>query len=83
MVVYYLTLAGVPDAEDRVVLGFPEAEGLYGDEAERIYSQMISGRPTGGFGAQTEFGPFNNRTNPFGGFRGNFRGGLGGGFLGF
>jgi hypothetical protein len=83
MVVYYLAMAGVPAPESRVVIGFPEAEGLYGEEAERIYQQMIGGRQTGGFGAQQEFGPFNNRNNPFGGFRGGFRGGLGGGFLGF
>lgn len=83
MLIYYLSLAGMPDAEHRVVVGFPEAEGLYGEEAERIYPQMIQGRQLGGSGAQTEFGPFNNRTNPFGGFRGTFRGGLGGGFLGF
>ncbi len=83
MIVYYLTAAGVPEAELRVIVGFPEAEGLYGEEAERIYNQMMGGRQTGGTGAQQQFGPFNDRTNPMSGFRGGFRGGLGGGFQGF
>lgn len=41
-IVNILTQACVPDAETRVVLGYPEAFGLYGDEASRIYRQMIT-----------------------------------------
>jgi hypothetical protein len=77
-IVRALQLNGIPDAEQRVLLGFPEAEGLYGDEAERIYLQMLTpggglGFGVGGFGGG--FGSFG-----FGGFGGPF-GGFGG--LGF
>jgi hypothetical protein len=84
LIVQALAMAGVPDPEHRVIVGFAEAEGLFGDEAERIYGQLIGGRDrTGGNGAREEFGPFNDRFSPFSGFRGGFRGGLGGGFSGF
>jgi hypothetical protein len=70
-VVTKLAAAGVPDADARVVLGFPEPKGLYGDETARIYYQMlISGGATGGYGG---FG------GGFGGFGG---GGFGGGGFG-
>jgi hypothetical protein len=80
-IVQALQLNGIPDAEQRVVLGFPEAEGLYGDEAPRIYAQMISEQTgfnllQGGSGA---FG--NNFFNNFGfGGAGGFNnfGGIGG-----
>ena len=42
VIVNYLAQVGVHDPESRVVLGYPEAEGLYGDEATRIYRQLIS-----------------------------------------
>jgi hypothetical protein len=72
VIVNYLAQAGVPDPDTRVVLGYPEAEGLYGDEATRIYQQMISQH---------------NLLNQFGGLGGGFGGlnfapGLGGGFGG-
>ena len=71
-VVKMLTDVGVPDAERRVVLGRPRAEGLYGEEAEPIYQQLIQGAGTlGGFG---------NLGGNLGGFGG---GGFGGGFGGF
>lgn len=41
LVVQFLQQAGLADAEQRVVLGFPEAEGLYGEEGERLYPQMV------------------------------------------
>jgi hypothetical protein len=41
LVVQFLMQAGIADAEQRVVIGFPEAEGLYGEEGERIYPQMV------------------------------------------
>ena len=40
-VIAYLEQHGNPNASQMVVLGFPQAEGLYGDEAPRIYRQMI------------------------------------------
>src|SRR5205807_8204308 len=36
-----LASAGINDAAVRVVVGRPEAEGLFGEEAERIYPQLI------------------------------------------
>jgi hypothetical protein len=50
VIVQYLARAGVPNPGERVVLGFPRAEGLYGDEAPRIYYSMISGQGTTGAG---------------------------------
>jgi hypothetical protein len=87
VIVTYLARSGIPDPEQRVVVGFPTAEGLYGEEGEVIFEQMILGRDDrfdGGFGDRSrEFAPFGNRFSPFTGFRGGFRGGLGGGFFGF
>jgi hypothetical protein len=41
----------------RVIVAFPIAEGLYGDEAERIYNGYLRGSAFGlGFGAPTGFG---------------------------
>ena len=42
VIVNYLAQVGFRDPETRVVLGYPEAGGLYGDEAPRIYRQLIS-----------------------------------------
>jgi hypothetical protein len=67
-VVDILVQAHYLDANDRVVIAHSNAEGLFGDEAERIYPAMISGAGRGGGGG---FGG--------GGFGG---GGLGGGGLG-
>jgi hypothetical protein len=57
-----------------VVVGFPEAEGLYGDEAPRIYGLMVS-QQTGLFGAFGGLGGF--------GLGGLGFPGLGGGLGGF
>lgn len=62
---------GIEDAEVRVVLGRPRAEGLFGDEMEAIYARMIFGQQYGLFG------------NPYQGFGGGFGGGGFGGFGGF
>jgi hypothetical protein len=43
-----LTLAGIPDAARRVFVGRGAAEGLFGEEAERIYPSLVNG--SGGFG---------------------------------
>ncbi|HMP03285.1 MAG TPA: hypothetical protein PKD86_08545 [Gemmatales bacterium] len=72
LVVQMLQSQGITDAEQRVVLGYPEAEGLYGEEAEQAFQQMMQGQ-------QNQFGPGNigplnnNRFNN----RNLFRGGLG------
>jgi hypothetical protein len=76
-VVRMLQDAGVADAEQRVVLGYPEAEGLYGEEAEQAFQRMIQlNQSPFGLG---NLGPLGN--NRFLGNRNFFRGGLGlGGF---
>ncbi len=63
VVVNLLAQSGIADSETRVVLGYPEAEGLYGDEAPRIYRQMI-----------TRQNPFNMFGGGFGGGGGGFGG---------
>jgi hypothetical protein len=42
-----LSLYGIADADQRVTIGFSQAEGLYGEEAERIYQEMILESATG------------------------------------
>lgn len=71
-IVNILRLSGVPEAEQRVVIGFPEAEGLYGEEAELAYLRMLQGQQAlGGFGgAFSPFGASFNAFSPFGGFGG-------------
>ncbi|MFO0970109.1 MAG: hypothetical protein U0793_31545 [Gemmataceae bacterium] len=60
------------DADPRVILGFPAAEGLYGEAMEPAYVQMLRG---------TQFGAFGNA---YQGFGGGFGQGAGlGGFGGF
>jgi len=83
---------GIPDANARVVIAFPQALGLDGEEAERIYRQMLQpardrlnngatpGFQNGSFGgAQGQFGG-----GPYGGqFGGGYGGGFGGGYGGY
>jgi hypothetical protein len=87
-IVQQLAAAGIPDPDQRVLVGFPAAEGLYGEEAENIYRRMIQesassnrnqfggafGRGFGSLGGVGGFG------GGFGGFGGGF-GGFGGGFV--
>ena len=70
-----LASAGVPDPMQRVFIGRPAAEGLFGEEAERIYPHLLRGG-IGGFagGLGGGFG------GGFGGFGGGGIGGIGGGF---
>lgn len=87
-IIQLLAMRGVPDAPQRVVMGWSQAEGLYGDEAERIYFNMHRnqirqfGYGFGGFGGIGGLGGFG--LPGFGGF-GGFGGGMGGlgGFGGF
>jgi hypothetical protein len=75
LIVGRLGMAGVVDADQRVLVGLSQAEGLYGEEAPRIYGQLLRG----GYGAQGGFG-FANQGG-FGGYGGNI-GGYGGGPFG-
>ena len=64
MVVQYLTANGIAEAERRVCLGFPAAEGLFGDEACGIYYRGFINPYQSGFGG-------------YGGYRGGLIGGYG------
>lgn len=74
LLVQYLAMNGVPDADQRVIVAFPEAEGLNGEEAPIVYRQMIRG--TGGFGGNTGIG--GSVSGLGGGFGGGIAGGMGG-----
>lgn len=82
-----LDAAGIPDAPARVVVAMPEAEGLFGDEAEPKYYRMIysqrnnqGGGTFVGGGSFGGYGSFSGGTfgGSFGGgsFAGNFSGGF-------
>ncbi len=79
-VINQLLAAGITDAQVRVVVGFPRAEGLYGDEAARIFLQRYSG--TGG-PAGTNTGGGVGGVGGTGGGIGVPGGGLMGGFRGY
>src|SRR6266849_1544325 len=68
IIVSLLAARGFTDPS-RVVVAFPQAEGLYGDEAPRIYNQLLFG---GGIGGQ------GGRGGITGGTLGGGIGGLGG-----
>lgn len=79
-----LTEAGIPEAERRVLVGRPWGEGLFGEEAERIYPQLVRGGFAGfGGGGFAGFGGGGFNMGGFGGGFGGFAGGFGGGGLGF
>jgi hypothetical protein len=86
-VVTSLLNAGITDAEQRVILGFPEAGGLYGDEIEPIYERMLTRPQNQGFGFGGGLVPgfsqpgFGTGFGTFGGGFGGFGGGFGGGFF--
>jgi hypothetical protein len=79
LIVTRLVAAGVLDADRRVVVGLTQGEGLYGEEAPRIYNQMIRGTYNNNQGGYGGFG-FANQNN-LGGF--GAYGGYGGGGFGF
>jgi len=91
IIVKALVNQGITDAENRVVVAYPQAEGLYGEEAEWIYTDMFQNRSGygslyGGRGRNLGFG-FGNGNRGFGGagFGGYFGdyGGFGGGGYGW
>jgi hypothetical protein len=77
-VVAWLKRFGHEDIEPRVIVGFPEAEGVGGEEAERIHNSLPQAG-TGVNGYQNQLFNNNNRGgNFFGGPRSNmFRSGTG------
>ena len=77
VLVELLANSGVKDADSRVVVGWPGAEGLRGDEASRVFGRMNS-RIRGGGGG---FGGGGGGGGGFGGC-GGLGGGGGGGFGG-
>lgn len=79
LVVARLLNSGIADADQRVILARPIPGGTYGDEAERIYNQMIQNQGTNS-GFNSPFG-FGGGAGGFGGGFGGF-GGFGGGFGG-
>jgi hypothetical protein len=66
---------GIADAAKRVYVGSPQSEGLYGDETEKAYQQLIN--PDSGSGGGDGRGG-----NQSGGMGGGGQGGLGGGGFG-
>jgi hypothetical protein len=84
VVVNALLEMGVVDAAQRVYVGAPQAEGLYGDEAERAYNLLISGSGAGqGQGGHGGMGGLGGGLGGFGGGMGGGLGGFGGGLGGF
>jgi len=77
-VVAYLEQHGIANAVQVVRLGYPIAEGIYGDEAQRIYRQMITPRFNNNFGNRNGLQGGNQ-----GGIQGGFGGGQSGGFGGY
>src|SRR5262249_55319229 len=66
LIVNELTRRGVADASKRVIIGYPTAEGLAGDEAERAYYSMISGGY--GYGGYGGYGYNRPNNRPFSGY---------------
>ena len=66
-IVAALAKCGVAEADHRVIIAFPEAEGLYGEEAPRLYCEML--RPHNGtYGAYGAFGGYG--ASGYGGYGG-------------
>ena len=72
VIVTALAMAGIPAPDRRVVVGFPAAEGLFGEEALRIYTQMVTNPSAnvGQIGGLTGFGGFGGGFGGMGGFGG-------------
>lgn len=81
LIIQYLAMNGVPNAAERVIVAFPRAEGLYGEEAARIYYSMIGQSAAGGGYGGAGFGTGGlGGAAPSGGYGGSLGGaGLGGG----
>jgi hypothetical protein len=55
-VVQFLKDNGIIDPEQRVIVGFPSAEGLYGTEACPAFTRGFYGKQYGGLGAAGTYG---------------------------
>jgi hypothetical protein len=88
-IVHLLQSIGIADAEHRVVVALPTAEGMAALEAAQIYTRGHAlnggaGQAGGATGYGNPLTPTQGGLTPaFGGFMGGFRGGLGGGYSGF
>ena len=80
-VVELLAEQGLPDAHQRVKVGTPIGEGLYGQEAPNATSTLFGNQRGGRGGGNFGFG--GGQGGLGGGFGGGSRGGLGGGFGSF
>jgi hypothetical protein len=70
-IVRYLNYSGYHDAAMRVIVAFPRAEGLFGDEAFRIYTGILrGGTRSGGISGS---GALGIGTSSMGGFGGGGR----------
>lgn len=69
-IVKFLYQRGVPDALNRVVLDYPAAEGLFGDEAARAYFRLLWGGMGQGIGRTQGIGGFGMGGGGLGGIRG-------------
>jgi hypothetical protein len=76
-IVEALLAHGITDAERRVIIEAPMAEGLRGDEAERIYYQMIS--PNQNWHGLNNWSQYGARS--YGGFAPGYGYGFGAGFM--
>lgn len=78
-----LTDAGIPEAAKRVVVARSAAEGLFGEEAERIYPKLLMGGMMGNMGMMGNWGGMGMAGMGGLGMAGWGGGLLGGGFGGF
>ncbi|MFL5330640.1 MAG: hypothetical protein ACJ8C4_17190 [Gemmataceae bacterium] len=69
LVVQVLTNQGFADAESRVVIAFPQAEFMYGEEGVVTFNQMLFGGNNG-----RGRGGYNNQNGGMGGYGGGFGG---------
>jgi len=77
-VVQQLLIRAVPDPDSRVIIGVPQAEGLYGPEAALIGAQVLQGGTRSGIGSGAG-GTSTGGGSAVGGFGTTTGGGVGGG----
>ncbi len=86
LVVQTLEQQGIGDAETRVAIAYPQAEGLYGEEGAYLYYDMFQNRSgyngNSGFGNNSRRGGGNFGGLGFGAAGGGYGGGGGGGYGG-
>lgn len=80
-VIGFLAERGVPNAHERVFVGYPKAEGMYGEEAVSLYPRYITTSSQAGFNRGAGMGGFGGGRG-FNRFGGAGLGGFGIGGLG-